>query len=200
MKNGEISKTQKKLQQRNAKKYYKKALNSLKEFENVNIISDPSKCLFIGNGGMLCGQTRENILTLCAIYGVVEDLVMIPKKSFSFVQYQNIASAEKAVIGLDGYNPLPKVNNVQPVVAPFHIQRIGVSSLDFLRDLEQNVNQYPMEDEDRVLVDGLSLVKDFVDAEYEKELFEFFHKECSALEGWQCFISFKFFIFFIFYT
>ena len=195
MENGEISKTQKKQQQRNAKKYYKKALNSLKEFDNVNIIPDPSRCLFIGNGGMLCGQTRENILTLCTKYGVVGDLVMIPKKSFSFVQYQNVTSAEKAVIGLDGYNPLPKINDTQPIMSPFYIQRLDISSLEFLRDLKQD-NQYPIEDENRVLVNGLSLVQDMIDPEYEKELFEFFHKESSALEGW-CYYDMLFTVFII---
>ena len=181
MEQNQISKTQKKLQQRNAKKYYKKALNSLKEFKNVNIVTSYSKCLFIGNGGMLCGQNRENMLTLCSQYGEIEDLVMIPKKSFSFVQYQSVESAEKAAVGLDGHNPvLPKVHDSQPI-APFHIQMLDVQDLDFARDIKQN-NKYPDENEEKLLINGLSIEQNFIDSDYENELFDFFYKECTALE------------------
>lgn len=175
----EISKTKKKQQDRNAKKYYKKALSALKEFKNINIITSPSKCLFIGNGGMLCGQSRESLLILFSQYGNVEDLVMIPKKSFSFVQYNNTESAQKASLGLHGHNTTP--DNSESV-APFYIQMLDIADLGFAKDIRQN-KKYPKENEEIIPINGLYLEQEIIDTEYEETLFNFFQNQCSALAG-----------------
>ncbi|XP_066910679.1 alkylated DNA repair protein alkB homolog 8-like isoform X2 [Clytia hemisphaerica] len=176
------SKSQLKQKQRNAKKYHKKATNLLKEFEGLNITSTPSVCLFIGNGGMLCGQTRENLLELFTSYGVVADLVMLPKKSFALVQMQSIVCAEKAVNALEGHI-LNNCDNVkQPTSVPLYFQYLDTPDLHFLRKSAEN-ESYPDEDVGEGLIEGLEIYREFIDEEYEKDLFDFFHRQCCDQEA-----------------
>ena len=102
----EISKSsEKKLQ----KKLRRKILNLLKEFNtDIEISNEPTKYLFIGNSGMLCGYTREKILTLFKPFGNITELIMIPKKSFSFLSYTNIESSSVAIKNLNNYSKYSK--------------------------------------------------------------------------------------------
>jgi len=170
------SKNQLKQQLRNAKKYYKKTTNLLKEYEDVNISDTPSRCLFIGNGGMLCGVDREHLLNLFSAHGSISDLVMLPRKSFAFLKYQNKESAEKSITHLNGY---ALVNS--QTTSPFYIQFINEDSLCFAKD-DENGYCYPIEGDTDIegLVGGLELLHGFITKEYESKLYEFFCEQCSS--------------------
>lgn len=47
----------------------------------------------IGNAGLVTGLQYEQVATLFTQYGRVENIVMIPGKSYSFVVYSNLDSA-----------------------------------------------------------------------------------------------------------
>ena len=180
--NEKPSKSQLKQKQRNAKKYHKKATNLLKEFDGVQITTSPSVCLFIGNGGMLCGQTREYLLELLAPYGAVADLAMLPKRSFALVQLQSTESAENAVNSLEGHIPETCDDGKQPTNVPFYFQYLDAPNLHFLRNSAEN-ESYPDEEGCERLIEGLEIHREFISEEYEKELYDFFHRKCCDQEG-----------------
>ena len=171
------SKNQLKQQMRNAKKYYKKTTSLLKEYDNVTVCDSPTRCLFIGNGGMLCGVDREHLLSMFGAHGAIADLVMLPRKSFAFLQYQNQESAEKSIAHLNGYAPA----NSQ-TTAPFYIQFINRDSLEFAKDDGVSGDYcYPVEEgEAHQMVDGVSLLQEFITEEYENKLYKFFCERCST--------------------
>ena len=180
---GEIeSNKQTKSQKKLSKKYYKKALNLLKEYnEQITITEKPSKHLFIGNGGMLCGVCREDLLKLLTLHGSVTELVMLPNKSYSVVSFENTNSAEQAFQTLDGY-VIKETTKDEPEV-PFYIKYLKAESLDPLKgDITSRF--YPVEGGgDGELVNGLILKEEFIDAKYEKELYNFFSTKCKQQQG-----------------
>lgn len=50
----------------------------------------------IGNAGLVTGLQYEQVAKLFAQYGQVENIVMLPKKSYCFVVYTTVESAVKA--------------------------------------------------------------------------------------------------------
>ena len=151
-----------------AKKQYKKTLNLLKEYnDDITLSEHPTAHLFIGNGGMLCGVSREQILGLFAVHGLISELIMLPRKSFSFLSYQTVCTARNAVTILNGY---AFSNDTNVPSSPLY--------LSYLKTQVQNkdvdtIYEYPVEG-DTNLVEGLLLETDFITEKYENELCDFF--------------------------
>lgn len=198
------STTQKKTksQKKHAKKYHKKVLNFLKEYNDngnrsngVSISEDdePTPHLFIGNGGMLCGVSREDILMLFKKYGHITDLLLLPKKSYSLISFDNADSARQAFDSMEGYvfvknrkTDTAAATTVEPV-APFYLKYLGTQSLEFAYE-DVNSCEYPTECEPN-LVDGLILREEFIDKSYEQRLYDFFHERCNQQQGMKYSIS-----------
>ena len=176
------SKNQQKQRAKNAAKHAKKAMKMLREYDDVTVTDSPSRCLFIGNGGMLCGVNRESLLTLLESNGAVVDLVLLPKKSFALAIYDSLESAQKAIESLDGY----VVANDNPLqsVAPLYVKYLDINSLDFAKEEINGIDIYPREGEQSGrLVDGLECVEEFISEDYEKRLYEFFYAKCQEQQG-----------------
>lgn len=56
----------------------------------------------IGNAGLVSGVTYEQLTQLFTRYGLVERVVMIPGKSYSFVVYSTTDDAVKAFNAING--------------------------------------------------------------------------------------------------
>lgn len=56
----------------------------------------------VGNAGLVSGVTYEQLTQLFAQYGLVERVVTIPGKSYSFVVYSTIDDAVKAYDAING--------------------------------------------------------------------------------------------------
>lgn len=180
-----VSKEKKtKSQKKNFNKYHKKALNLLKEYESHVTINNEVTChLFIGNGGMLCGISRENVLSLFNKYGKITNLVLLPKKSYSLLSYKNTESAKHAFDEMDSF--VIAEESGAPV-APFYVRYLKTKSLDFAYDDICYREEYPKEYEAN-LVSGLILRTDFIEQNYEESLYNFFHERCKEQNGNFCY-------------
>ena len=165
MEDKEISKSnEKKLQ----KKLRRKIASLLKEFNTeIEISTNPTNHLFVGNSGMLCGYTRERLLTMFKPYGQVIELIMIPKKSFSFLSYSCIDSAKQAISMMNNCSP-DKVTG-QPVV-PLVMQYI-TKFPDIMKSIKYS--SYPVSGKPEH-IDGLLVINNFITVEEEKDLIQYF--------------------------
>ena len=175
MEDQEISKSnEKKLQ----KKLRRKISNLLKEFNaEIEISTNPTNHLFVGNSGMLCGYTRERLLTMFKPYGQVIELIMIPKKSFSFLSYSHIDSAKQAISMMNNYSP-NKVTG-QPVV-PLVMQYV-TKFPDVMKSIKYS--SYPVSGKPEQ-IDGLLVLNNFITEEEENDLIQYF--KSSETEGIIC--------------
>lgn len=181
-----------KSQKKQSKKYDKKVLNFLKEYNkdgvsDITISEEPTPYLFIGNGGVLCGVNREELLELFNEYGHVTDLVLLPKKSFSFISYADLHSAQKACQAMDGFvfmkishSENPDRDTTEPI-APFYVKYLKTVSLEFAYK-QIDFHDYPSDNKSN-LVDGLILREEFIEESYEDRLFDFFHDQCNRQQG-----------------
>ncbi|XP_028401822.1 alkylated DNA repair protein alkB homolog 8-like isoform X2 [Dendronephthya gigantea] len=90
--------------QRKMVKKQNKALHTLKNREKeVGEISDvPTAYLLVKNGGLMCGVERQDLVNVFKKYGKLDDIIMLPGKSFSYVLFCNSSSAEEAMASLNG--------------------------------------------------------------------------------------------------
>jgi len=160
-----------------SKKYYKKALNFLKEYgDAVKVSSTPTPHLFLGNGGMLCDRERQQVFHLFSGYGAVVDLVMIPNKSYSFISYSTVECANRAVDELNSYAFDEKAGGPVAPLYLFYLQDAfpsGVVPLD---------NVYPTLGKPDFIND-LLLDEGVLNELYEQELIEYFQIADSSVLG-----------------
>lgn len=64
----------------------------------------------VGNAGLVSGVTYEQLTQLFAQYGLVERVVTIPRKSYSFVVYSKIDDAVNAYNAINGRVKLKKMD------------------------------------------------------------------------------------------
>ncbi len=81
-----------------------KALHTLKNrAREVGELSDiPTPYLLVKNGGLMCGVKRKDLVNVFDKYGKLDDLLMLPGKSFSYVLFSDITSAEEAMAHING--------------------------------------------------------------------------------------------------
>ncbi|XP_036331330.1 alkylated DNA repair protein alkB homolog 8 [Rhagoletis pomonella] len=112
----------------------------------------PTRFLAILNAGLSTGLTEEAMLYATLQHGSVQQVLMLPNKSYCFLECSNVNEAEQI------YNNLHGKSNLE--------QRGGVIYLSFVKSLpactEENVWSKP-------LPDGLVLLPDFV-TESEEEI------------------------------
>ena len=159
------------------KKYYRKVVTALKKDYNdeIKISNTATQHLFVGNGGMLCQRTRQQLLTLFSTEGRVTNLVMIPNKSYSFLSYATLSCAQQAVQVLNAYVFKEDECGSQPI-APlylFYLQNSIPSHMVSPGEAYPTRDKFPY-------VDGLHLSSEILDEQYETELFQFFMHTSAA--------------------
>ena len=65
--------------------------------------------LIICNSGHVTGASYESLAELFAPYGDLEDIVLVPEKSFCFIKYLNVETALKAYEDCNGQKSLKDV-------------------------------------------------------------------------------------------
>uniref|UniRef100_A0A4W4FGF0 RRM domain-containing protein n=1 Tax=Electrophorus electricus TaxID=8005 RepID=A0A4W4FGF0_ELEEL len=91
------SKTEKKLLRRQ-----KKTGHTLLRHEGISIVSHPTKCLVVSNGGLGNGVSRELLLELLKDGGTVESILMPPNKPYAYVTYASLEEGQNAQGLLNG--------------------------------------------------------------------------------------------------
>ncbi|PVD34929.1 hypothetical protein C0Q70_06210 [Pomacea canaliculata] len=126
----------------------------LETSENLIIYDNPTKILCVQNGGLGNSVSREDILEIFSQYGCVQDIIMIPRKPYCFVCFDNCDSSLNAKKKTTGYLLREGIDPSQNVVLyPFFVSQ-AASYVCPVTDLPS----------------GLVLVKDFITADMEHEL------------------------------
>jgi len=101
----EVSKAATKAAAAAARKVNKKqarALDILKKDTGIEESCGPSKVLFVCNAGLVTGVANSDLVRVFAKFGPIERVVMVPKKSYSFLVFTRVESAEAAMAGVHG--------------------------------------------------------------------------------------------------
>ena len=150
-----LTKTERKIAKKQAKK-----LNILQRHnaELANISSEPTPHLLVGNGGLMCGIERNHLADLFGRFGTVKEIVMLPKRSYSFLTFEKTMEARAAFNILHG----------RALECPSEFPRSGVK---FYLSYLQNV---PSESRgsQKLLPPGLTVIENFLSEQEEKELIE----------------------------
>lgn len=64
------------------------------------------------NAGLVSGIQNEDIVELFTKFGVVQKVLMIPGKSYCFVEFKNASDAETTYSAINGKLKLDKMNGV----------------------------------------------------------------------------------------
>ena len=62
------------------------------------------------NAGLVSGIDRERIVALFEEFASIQRVIMVPRKSYCFVQCLNIEHAQRAFFAIHGKLTLPEVN------------------------------------------------------------------------------------------
>ena len=81
-----------------------KALHTLiKKGQEVGEISNvPTPFLLVKNGGLMCEVKRQDLVNVFGKYGKLEDLVMLPGKSYSYALFSDVTGARNAMENING--------------------------------------------------------------------------------------------------
>ncbi|OXB62866.1 hypothetical protein ASZ78_015410 [Callipepla squamata] len=79
-----------------------RAQHMLLRHEGIECASHATQSLVIANAGLGNGMSRHQLHRIAENYGVVEALLMPPKKPYSFVKYESTEEAKKAFDALNG--------------------------------------------------------------------------------------------------
>lgn len=124
----------------------------------ASVSESPTRHLMVGNGGLMCGVDRSQIVSLFQKFGNIERLLMFPGRSFSFISFQTVSESVRAMETVHG-----RVLN-----CPSEFPRPDVTFyLSFLANVPDDVTI-----ENQVKPAGLVLVEDFVTEAEEEELIQ----------------------------
>nr|CAI5829900.1 unnamed protein product [Callosobruchus analis] len=147
-------------------KKIERKLNKLKHvvFKETGIICslNPTKNIVICNAGLVNGLSEETILEHFSVYGTLNNIVLVPGKSCSFVSYLEIDMACKAFEALNGQLTIAQDN--KPVY------------LLYAEYLPQSIDSRKVWDK---LPPGLVILEDFITESEEKVLLSLCHFEDS---------------------
>ncbi|KAL9971627.1 hypothetical protein ACROYT_G017818 [Oculina patagonica] len=124
----------------------------------ASVSESPTRHLMVGNGGLMCGVDRRQIVSLFQKFGNIERLLMFPGRSFSFISFQKVSESVKAMETVHG----------RVLDCPSEFPRPDVTFyLSFLTSVPDDVTT-----ENQVKPVGLVLVEDFVTEAEEEELIQ----------------------------
>ena len=124
----------------------------------ATVSESPTRHLMVGNGGLMCGVDRRQIVSLFQKFGNIERLLMFPGRSFSFITFEHVSESVKAMEKVHG----------RVLDFPSEFPRPDVTLyLSFLTNVPDEVTV-----ENQVKPDGLVLVNDFVTEAEEEELIQ----------------------------
>nr|XP_022903427.1 alkylated DNA repair protein alkB homolog 8 [Onthophagus taurus] len=155
------------------KKLQKKLERKLKKYENmlldeagIYVSSDVTKNLAICNAGLVNGLSEEVVYDNFIKMGEIENIVMLPGKSFCFVQFENEKSSQKVFEQFNGSLPIAQDNK------PIYLQYTKN-----IPDVTNTFNEHPQ---------GLIIINDFINEDEEMILLGLYNfetsKECMTLK------------------
>ena len=124
----------------------------------ASVSESPTRHLMVGNGGLMCGVDRNQIVGLFQKFGNIDRLLMFPGRSFSFISFQTVSESVKAMETVHG----------RVLDCPSEFPRPDVTFyLSFLESVPDKITI-----ENQVKPAGLVLVEDFVTEAEEEGLIQ----------------------------
>ena len=133
----------------------------------VGEISDcPTPHLLVKNGGLMCGVKRQDLFNELDKCGKLEDLVMLPGKSYSYALFLSVESAEEAMMSLNGRKLANETSLSGTTLYLAYLSKRPCVQLSLLD------KTYPF---------GMVLIEDFISGSEESRLFQCF-SNCKEKE------------------
>ena len=143
----------------------KRVLEKLKQEWKISVISEPTKHIVICNAGLTTGLTYEEIIEFFQKFGILENVLLLPDKSYSFITFCKVKAATQAYQEVHATLSLKSQHNVLYLA---FIDSIPQLQIDPLSIWDQGPSAWP---------NGLRLVNDFVTENEEKQLLDSFNWE-----------------------
>uniref|UniRef100_A0A1B6MHZ2 tRNA (carboxymethyluridine(34)-5-O)-methyltransferase n=1 Tax=Graphocephala atropunctata TaxID=36148 RepID=A0A1B6MHZ2_9HEMI len=124
---------------------------------SIDVSLEPTQSVVICNAGLVSGVKYEEVAKLFTQYGLVESIVMVPKKSYCFVVYSSVSAAAEAYDAINGKEKLANMDS--PVYLLYSTSVPSEFGLS----------------ESHPLPEGLVLLSDFVTEEEEERLLNSVH-------------------------
>lgn len=122
----------------------------------LEMSEEPTPHLLVGNGGLMNGVDRIFIVKLFKMFGMVEQVIMVPQRSYSFVTFTNVNDAKSAMDNING----------RSLDSTLELGKTGlILYLSYLRRVPDEVINTT-----HSTPPGLILVENFITEEEEKQL------------------------------
>jgi alkylated DNA repair protein alkB family protein 8 len=122
--------------------------------DSIKCQDDPSLFVAIGNSGLANGINSEDVLQEFSKHGQISDIILLPNKSYCFLKFPDLSSAEAVFNNVNGVIPLGQ--NGVPLI------------LSYCKEIQPEIQQNPWSEDLRP--EGLILIPEFIDDELEKKL------------------------------
>jgi len=141
---------------RKVNKKQSRVLDILKKDTGISESQEPTKVLFICNAGLVTGSANSDIVRIFSKFGPIQSVLMVPQKSYSFLVYHRLDSAQLAMETVHGKVGL---SDSGPLYLAY------VETLPAVKDPWRGQGLPP----------GIRIVADFVTEEEEQQLLDSFH-------------------------
>ena len=138
----------------------KRVLEKVSKEWKISAMTEPTRFILVCNAGLTTGSTYEHLLECFESYGVVEDVLLIPDKSYSFITFFDVEAASSAYKKIHGIGTLSYDNNVLYLAFINEIPKLKTNPL-FIWN--QGSLLWPK---------GLRLLSEFVTREEEAQLLD----------------------------
>lgn len=149
------------MEQKNFTKTEKKVYKAVTKIEKDTgkiVSKEPTNFLVVCNAGHMTGATYESIIESFSSYGEIEDVTLVPGKSFSFITFSDIKSAKSAFDDSNGQKCLSALKN------PIYIS--------FVNDIPEKFKQSNNWEHKDELPKGLEIHPDFVTEKEENAIID----------------------------
>ena len=139
-----------------------RAVNKIGKDVGSIFSKSPTNALVICNSGHVTGASYESLAELFSPYGDLEDIYLVPGKSFCFIKYHNVEDTIKAYDDCNGQKSL------RDVKIPIYISYVSHIPENFQKCPLIQINDLPK---------GLKIIEEFISPKEETELLKLFKWE-----------------------
>ena len=140
----------------------KRVIEKIKKDLNIEVEEKPTHSIVVCNAGLTTGTSYEELTEFFENYGSLQNLLLLPDKSYSFIEFSEVLSASAAYANVHSNLALPSQNNVLYLAFVNKIPNLSLNPL------------YAWNQGSRIWPKGLKLINNFVTEEEEKQILNCF--------------------------
>ena len=139
-----------------------RAVNKISKDVGLIFSKEPTNALIICNSGHVTGASYESLAELFSPYGDLENIYIVPGKSFCFIKYHTVDDTIKAYEDCNGNKSLKEVK------IPIYMAYVSNIPEKFQKDPLTIINELPK---------GLKIIEEFITPDEEIDLLKSFNWE-----------------------